>query len=338
MAKPRIFVSSTYYDLKHVRSSLHNFIESLGFEAVLSEKGDIAYSPDMPLDESCYREVTSADIFVLVVGGRYGSEASDGGKKRSREFYERYESVTKKEFEEAIRRDIPTYVLVEQSVHSEYHTYLRNKESTSVAYAHVDSVNIFKFIEHILSLPRNNPTQTFEKFSDIERWLREQWAGLFRELLRRMTEQRKIAELSQQVEGLRDINNTLKAYLESLMQTVSPAESTRVIEHERQRLEEKERTDTIGRNDLVRYLEARFGIKAQEVVKAARSATSTHNFAKRVAQFSPHEDAEDQLLELFTETPAATMDLNLVRKALEMGPLRKPRGASRQTKASSRRD
>src|SRR3989344_5615463 len=245
MAKPRIFVSSTYYDLKHVRSSLHNFIESLGFEPVLSEKGDIAYSPDMPLAESCYREVESAEIFVLVIGGRYGSEVSDVGKKKSREFYDRYESVTKKEFEEAIRRDIPTYVLVEQSVYSEYQTYLRNKDSTSVTYAHVDSVNIFKFIEHVLSLPRNNPTQTFEKFSDIERWLREQWAGLFREMLRRMSEQKKIAELAHQVEGLRDINNTLKTYLESLMQGVSPAESTRVIENERQRLEERNRADAI---------------------------------------------------------------------------------------------
>ena len=68
MAKPRVFVSSTFYDLKHIRSSLDIFIESLGFEPILSEKGDIAYSPDHPLDESCYREVQTADIFVLIIG------------------------------------------------------------------------------------------------------------------------------------------------------------------------------------------------------------------------------------------------------------------------------
>jgi hypothetical protein len=72
MAKPRVFVSSTFYDLKHIRSSLDIFIESLGFEPILSEKGDIAYSPDHPLDESCYREVQTSDIFVLIIGGRYG--------------------------------------------------------------------------------------------------------------------------------------------------------------------------------------------------------------------------------------------------------------------------
>jgi hypothetical protein len=56
----------------------------------LSEKGDIAYSPDMPLDEFCYKELSNADIFVLIVGGRYGSETSDDGKKISKEFYDRY--------------------------------------------------------------------------------------------------------------------------------------------------------------------------------------------------------------------------------------------------------
>ncbi len=73
MASPRVFVSSTYYDLKHLRSALDAFIAGLGYEGVLSEKGDIAYAPDAPLDDSCYRAAEQADIFVLIIGGRYGS-------------------------------------------------------------------------------------------------------------------------------------------------------------------------------------------------------------------------------------------------------------------------
>lgn len=71
MPSPRIFVSSTYYDLKRIRASLDLFIDSLGYDPVLSEKGDIAYTHDRPLDESCYREAENSDIFVLIVGGRY---------------------------------------------------------------------------------------------------------------------------------------------------------------------------------------------------------------------------------------------------------------------------
>ncbi|RYD51203.1 MAG: DUF4062 domain-containing protein [Sphingobacteriales bacterium] len=53
MARPRVFISSTFYDLKHIRSSLETFVHSLGYDAVLFEKGLVAYNPDTPLDESC---------------------------------------------------------------------------------------------------------------------------------------------------------------------------------------------------------------------------------------------------------------------------------------------
>ena len=74
--KPRVFVSSTHYDLKYLRSSLEALVESLGFDAILSEKSAITYDPDTHLDESCYRAASEADIFVLIIGGRYGSPSS----------------------------------------------------------------------------------------------------------------------------------------------------------------------------------------------------------------------------------------------------------------------
>lgn len=71
MAKPRVFVSSTYYDLKHFRASLDIFIERLGFESILSEKGNIAYNPDQPLDAIAKRRLRTFLSFLLVdVTGR----------------------------------------------------------------------------------------------------------------------------------------------------------------------------------------------------------------------------------------------------------------------------
>ncbi|USE68785.1 hypothetical protein CTT31_06480 [Pseudoalteromonas maricaloris] len=195
MAKPQVFVSSTYYDLKHIRASLEGFIENLGYTAILSDKGRIAYDPDIPLDESCYRSASESEIFVLIVGGRYGSQVSGEKRLETNEFYKRYESVTKKEFEAARSNDIPTFILVEKAVFAEYETFLKNRENVTVEYAHVDSINVFLFLDEIISKRRNNPLHQFEKHTDIELWLKEQWAGLFRELIKRRGSNRQLQSL-----------------------------------------------------------------------------------------------------------------------------------------------
>lgn len=324
MANPRVFISSTYYDLKHIRSSMDIFIESMGYESILSEKGNIAYSPDMPLDESCYKEVSSADIFVLIIGGRYGSEASDGEREKSKEFFDRYESVTKKEFEEANKRDIPTYVLIENSVYSEYQTYLRNKKNENISYAHVDSVNIFKFIETILSRPRNNPMKTFEKFSDINSWLREQWAGLFRELLKRMSDQKKFTELSHQVDGLKEINTTLKTYLEAVMKVVSPDESNIVIQAEDKRLTEINRIDQVRENPLGEHLIEFLKLPINDLITEIINAKSSIGFARGVSKLAKDDSKGQRLIELFESNPSVTNDFNDLRTILGLSLLPQP--------------
>lgn len=140
--------------------------------------------PDSTLDESCYREAASADVFVMIIGGRYGAEASGVDPKSKRNFFDRYDSITKKEFETAYNGDIPVFILIESSVYAEYQTFLKNRDNENIRYAHVDSINVFRLIENILSRPRNNPVYSFERSSQIEAWLRDQWAGLFRELLK----------------------------------------------------------------------------------------------------------------------------------------------------------
>jgi len=281
MARPRVFVSSTYYDLKHIRASLDLFIDSLGYESVLSEKGDIAYAHDRPLDDSCYREASSADIFVLIVGGRYGSEASSENKKPDHLFYERYESITKKEYESAVERDIPTYILIEAGVYSEYRTFLRNKDNTSINYAHVDSVNVFHLIEEILARRRNNPVQPFEKFADIQSWLRDQWAGMFRDFLNRKSQQQQLATLTSQVAELKAINETLKKYLEKVMTSVSPDDSPGLIASEEKRLEEAKRNEKIRENDW--YKEVGIFLNEEQLpfdsfVEAMKKAKTVYEF------------------------------------------------------------
>ena len=79
MRRPSIFISSTCYDLKQLRADLHSYVEQAGFEPVLSEYPTFPVDPDETAIENCRKMVESrADIFVLVVGGRYGSLTEQG--------------------------------------------------------------------------------------------------------------------------------------------------------------------------------------------------------------------------------------------------------------------
>ncbi|MCI0696452.1 DUF4062 domain-containing protein [candidate division KSB1 bacterium] len=284
MARPRIFVSSTYYDLKYVRASLGLFIESLGFDPVLSEKGDVAFVPDRALDESCFRELQNCDIYVLIIGGRYGSEISATKTGMSRDFFDRYESVTKMEYTTALKKDIPIYILIERAVYSEYQTFLKNRESPNINYAHVDSVNVYYFIDQILSQLRNNPFYAFDKYSEIEEWLRLQWAGLFRDLLYRLSSQQSVATLVGQVNELAEINNTMRRYLEEVIHKVLPSEAEKIIDSEAKRLKEAYVENSLKVNGYFRWLE-RFGIPFSYIREALENASTPEEFKKIIRNY-----------------------------------------------------
>ncbi len=314
MARPRIFVSSSYYDLKHLRSSLENFVDSLGFDAILSEKGKIAYTPDVPLDESCYREVASVDIFVLIVGGRYGSEMSSGKSPIPKTFYDRYNSITRGEYRSALEREVPIYVLIERSVYAEYETYLRNKSNKAISYAHVDSVNIFELIEDIVSQPRNNPIQQFDKYSDIETWLREQWSGLFRELLQRIQQQAQLSSLQAQVAQMSELNTTFKRYLEEIVSRIAPKQSEKLIKTETKRLEKARVLRQAMKNPLFRYLTTSYSLTPSEVQTALLEAKSFDDFVAKLATYvdpAQRVTLEESLLGKFKTEAAKDLNLTL---------------------------
>lgn len=316
MAKPRIFISSTYYDLKHIRSSIENFIDSLGFEAILSEKGDIAYSPEIPLDESCYREAANADIFIIIIGGRYGTEKSGRQKDFPKEFYDRYESITKKEYFSAVERDIPAYILIEKTVYSDFETFLKNKDNKTIDYAHVDSVNIFYLIEDILAQPKNNPVHQFDRIIDIEIWLKEQWSGLFRELINQRSKQTQIASLASQVNQLAEINKTLKRYLEEVMSKVSPDIAAELIADESKRLEETQQATLLLKNDLFIYLNMKLDISLENFRDNLISSKSIDDFAEKLIELVSREADKKKIRRLIIDEVPVSLDINQARQVL----------------------
>jgi hypothetical protein len=194
MAHPRVFISSTFYDLKQVRADLERFIQQMGYDPVLHERGSVPYGRDEKIEEYCYAEIERSDILVAIIGGRYGSKSQ----------YQPY-SISQKELKIALDLGKQVYVFVEESVSSEYSTYLENKDIEGIRYCHVDDVKIYRFLEEVMELPQNNPIAPFETSQDIINYLKEQWAGLFQRFLQ---EQSRLGEV-RLVEGMKATAQTL---------------------------------------------------------------------------------------------------------------------------------
>lgn len=192
MARPRIFISSTFYDLRQIRMDLDKFIDSLGYEPVRNEEGDIPYGKEEELQEYCYKEIANADILISIIGGRYGTESN----------MPEY-SISQKELITALNAGKHVFIFIEKNVASEFETYRLNKSNDSIKYKYVDNPNIYKFIEEIAALPKNNNIKTFDSADEITRYLREQFAGLFKQFIN--DEQR-----NREAFVIRDIENTAK--------------------------------------------------------------------------------------------------------------------------------
>lgn len=202
MAKPRIFVSSTYYDLKHIRADLERFIREQGYDPVLNEKGHIPYGSEKKLEEYCYKEIELSDVLISIIGGRFGSESKE----------EKY-SISNLELKTAIDRGKQVYIFVENSILHEYKTYESNKENQTVKYTSVDDVRVFKFLEEVYSLPLNNQLKGFDTVQEINSYLKEQWSGLFQRLLSENARQKEVNI----IEDLKSTSKTLNQLVSYLI-------------------------------------------------------------------------------------------------------------------------
>ena len=190
MSKPRVFISSTFYDLRLVRLELDKFLRVLGYEPVRNETGDIPYGKAESLETYCYKEIDNVDILISIIGSRFGTP-SEGDKARS---------ISNVELRTALKENKHVFIFIEKNVFIEYETYLLNKDK-DIEYKYVDNPNIYRFIEEIKALPNNNNIKEFETADDITSYLREQFAGLMKQYF---IDEQKYRETS----IIKDINTT----------------------------------------------------------------------------------------------------------------------------------
>lgn len=189
MPAPRVFVSSTFYDLKYIRENLKFFIKSLGYEPILSEDGAVFYDPALHTHDACVSEVTNCQLFVLIIGGRHGSSFKFGEK-----------SITNAEYEEAIRTRIPIFALIEREVYFQYRFYNDNKandllDHEKISYSAVDTTKVFDFIEKVQSQVANNALVPFSDFEEVQYYLKQQWAAMMYRFLTSEGEAKRVSNI-----------------------------------------------------------------------------------------------------------------------------------------------
>lgn len=170
MSKVNVFVSSTCYDLSQVRNDIKQCIIDLGHNPILSELNDFPVNPNLNSSENCINAVKNeADIFVLIIGDKYGS-ILDSGK-----------SITNTEFLTAVEKGIPIYTFTKKAMLSILPVWEKNPGMNLSGV--VDNEKIFEFLSDIRK-KRGIWNFGFEKAQDITDILKRQFSILFKESLK----------------------------------------------------------------------------------------------------------------------------------------------------------
>jgi hypothetical protein len=219
--KPRVFISLTYYDLKHVRERIEKFIEQYSYEAVLFESNNVIFEHDKSLDNSCYNEVKLCHMMVLIIGGRYGSSVSGENIIMKKSVYNDYVSITRREYETALKMKMPIFIFIDKNVYAEYQTFKSNSiffenskalEESQFKFAHADDINVFKFINFI----SEKAIKTFDKVEDIENYLNSQLSGMMYLYLQNLQDLSKEKKILDSVAELQSISKQMNEMLNAV--------------------------------------------------------------------------------------------------------------------------
>jgi hypothetical protein len=171
MAKTRIFLSSTCYDLRAHREHLREKIQEFGHEVLASEFSSFPVSPDLSTIENCRKVVRDhADLFVLIVGGKRGSLDESGER-----------SVVNAEYMEAMGQGLGIFVFVDKQVWDLLPIYQKNPNADFSPV--VDNPQVFKFVSDLRADSRW--VYTFAKTEEIIETLRTQLSIFLRTLIER---------------------------------------------------------------------------------------------------------------------------------------------------------
>jgi hypothetical protein len=158
----------------------------------------------------------------------------------------------------------------------------------------------------------------FDKPEEIFAWLREQWSGNYRELLRKQSQLSQIATLAAQVSELKAVSETLKKYMEAVLKGANAAESETLIAEEEQRLEERRRQQALRANGWTKFME-RYGVTFSDYCDALRTSESVGAFVAAVQRMNLGETRLGLVKHMLADS-SVQRDINEARELMSRPP------------------
>src|SRR5699024_6826840 len=148
--------------------------EDIGLEVLLSEYSSFPINPSVGTVDNCLQNVKErADIFVLIIGKRYGNTTDKG------------RSITNLEYLSAKEINIPIYIFVDKDVIDNLYFWKKDKDEDFSSI--VENVKIFDFVEEVRDIDKKW-VQEYESKNQILGYLKLQLMYLFNDSLRKRQE------------------------------------------------------------------------------------------------------------------------------------------------------
>jgi len=167
MIGKKIFISSTYFNLKDLRAEIAKALKEWGYTPIWNESPDFPTKPGLHSHDICLDVVKECDIYLLIIDKRYGGTYA--GNKYPKEDI----SITWYETKIALQEHKEIHIFVRDEVWNERPTYKKNlEEGIIITPHHVDTPKVFEFIDFIIHQPRDNWINTFKNSVELKEKLK----------------------------------------------------------------------------------------------------------------------------------------------------------------------
>jgi len=286
-------------------------MSSMSYESIFSDRGLSPMEAVSPSSSDHFHEVRSSDIYIMIIGGSTAMLIPDsirGNEDKEAELTKRYEETVSKEFSIAMELDKPSFVLIDHSVYAEYATFRRNRNNSTIKYAHVDRNSIFVLIDNLAQVTKSHLFQ-FERTTEVHEWLRIQLSSLFHDLLSRRPT--ALSAVTSQLNELAELNKTTKRYLEQVV-SATPNGKQMIADESKRLVDAK-----FAASDFVKHVVKRYSIDPSIIKSAMRESSNEEAIIGEIARASVQPRVREELLDLLKTTPSIKRDLFLAKSILD---------------------